>query len=126
MAKIITKYMNGYQTFGKILKCKVLPSEPVNSKLFRGRDIRPDNCPRFNVHKRATRKFNKTHKEKQIQRRFARLTSTCTKKPKKLEVLGVYIPLQGLIGIPLQQGEKEGEEDETNLNNDQGISKDIP
>ncbi|XP_050717630.1 proteoglycan 4-like isoform X4 [Eriocheir sinensis] len=125
VAKIVAKYMDGYLTFGKIMKCKILPPEAINSKLFRGKDIRPDNCPKLNVRKGAIKKLNKTRTEKQIQRRVARLTSAYTKKTKKLEELGVYIPLQTLIGKPPQKEEKEGEE-ATKLTNGHTASEDSP
>lgn len=52
--------------------------------------------------------LNKKRTDKQVQRRVARLTATYMKKTKKLEELGVYIPLQTLIGTLPQKVQREG------------------
>ncbi|MPC22824.1 MKI67 FHA domain-interacting nucleolar phosphoprotein [Portunus trituberculatus] len=107
VAQIVAKHMDGYLTFGKIMKCKVIPPERATNRLFKFKRIRPDNCPKLENRRKAFRKLNKIRTEKEIKNRIDRLKSSYAMKIEKLQKLGIDIPMQTLLAtLPQVTGQK--------------------
>ncbi|XP_045597079.2 neurofilament heavy polypeptide [Procambarus clarkii] len=101
VAKIVAKIMDGYLTFGKIMKCQIVPPERVSDKLFADRYIRPRNCPRVLSRTAAINQLNKRRTLGQARSRRRRLADAYRQKMDVLNNLGISLDL-GLPGVKLQ------------------------
>lgn len=110
VARIVAKVMDGYLTFGKIMKCECLDPWRVSPDLFKDKNIRPGNCPLVKRRASAISKLNQKRTKEQEERRQLRLARTYKNKVNKLKKMGINLDL-GLPEIMPQPDSTEVTED---------------
>lgn len=86
VAQIVTETMDNYLLFGKLLKCKLIPSEKVHEKLFVGANkvYKPLNTALIN-----RQKTNKPKSTKALAAKHAKLLLVEGQQREKLKAAGI-------------------------------------
>lgn len=86
VAQIVTETMDNYLLFGKLLKCKLIPSEKVHEKLFVGANkvYKPLNTAL--THRQS---LNKPKTSEQLAVKHAKLIKDEQQKREKLKAAGI-------------------------------------
>lgn len=94
VANIVAKTINGYLTFGKIMKCRLLDNSRIPETLFHMSRFRQKNCPKMLIRKSAINKLNKVRSKKEDRMRIKKLKTAYRRKLRTLKGLGVSINLE--------------------------------